>query len=175
MLPSYPRHSSAWLVVVTACSLLAACSTSGAPAETSGPEDAGAETTVREPAAPELVFITLLPWGELDFARGQFPSLGDCNALVRSLPAYSFYTTPERCEPIDDPVYCTVWHDADDDRDSIGCHKGPGGCEIELRRHDLIAETGSRAIAQRCEPFSLEDAWTRYQASEPTSGEAHPR
>ena len=148
---------------MSAFSLLAACTTSTAPEETDGPENVGAETTAREPAEPEFVFINLLPWGEVDFTRGQFPSLGDCNALVRSFPTYSFYTTPERCEPIDDPVYCTVWQDGDDPSDRIGCFKGVGGCEIELRRHDLLAESGTRVIAQRCEPFSLEDAWERYQ------------
>ena len=169
-----PRHPSAWLVVATTFSLLAACTTSSAPEETTGPQDAGAETPVPGPAAPEFVFINQLPWGEIDFARGQFPSLGDCNALVRSFPTYSFYTTPERCEPIDDPVYCTVWHDDDDPSARIGCFKGVGGCEIELRRHDLLAESGTRVIAQRCEPFSLEDAWERYQASAPASGEVDP-
>ena len=170
-----PRHVPTGLVVATAFSLLAACTTGSPPEETGGPEATGAEMTAPEPTAPALVFINLLPWGEVDFARGQFPSLGDCNALVRSFPSYSFYTTPERCEPIADPVYCTVWRDGDGDHNSIGCHKGPGGCEIELRRHDLLAESGSRTIVQRCEPFSLEDAWERYQASAPASGEVNPR
>ena len=67
------------------------------------------------------------------------------------------------CEPIDDPVYCTVWRDGDDDRDSIGCHKGPGGCEIELNRHDLLAEAGTRTVSPRCEPFPLDDAWEQYR------------
>jgi len=170
-----PRHSSAWLVVTTAFSLLTACTTASAPEETGALEDTGAEMTAQDPAPPELVFINLLPWGAVDFARGQFPSLGDCNALVRSFPSYSFYTTPERCERIADPVYCTVWREGNDARDSIDCHKGPGGCEIELRRHDLLAESGTQVIARRCEPFSLKDAWERYQASEAAHGDVEPQ
>ena len=168
------RLWSTRLFVATACSLLAACTTASPPDETGGPEATDTEIAAAEPPAPALVFINLLPWGAVDFARGQFPSLGDCDALVRSFPSYSFYTTPERCEPIADPVYCTVWRDGDGDHDSIGCHKGPGGCEIELRRHDLLAESGTRVIAQRCEPFSLEDAWEHYQASAPTNSEVQP-
>ena len=174
MRSSGPRRTSPWLVIVTTCSLLSTCTPSSIPEETNDAQRAGTEMTIPEPAAPELVFINLLPWGAVDFARGRFPSLGDCNALVRSFPSYSFYTTPERCEPIDDPVYCTVWRDGNAERDSIDCHKSPGGCEIELRRHDLLAESGTHVIAQRCEAFTLEDAWERYQASEPAAGEVEP-
>jgi hypothetical protein len=81
---------------------------------------------------------------------------------VRALPNYSGYTTAERCQPIDDPVYCTGWQD--NEGDHLDCFKGVGGCEVELKRHDLLAESGTRTIATRCEPSPLEDAWTRYQA-----------
>ena len=171
MRPHDLRRVAAWLVIVATSGLLTACTTSSAPEETTGPEGTGVETTATEPVAPELVFINLLPWGEVDFTRGQFPSLGDCNALVRSFPNYSFYTTPERCEPLDDPVYCTVWQD-EDPIDRIGCFKGVGGCEIELRRHDLLAESGSRTIARRCEPLSLADAWAKFQAGSPAGDPA---
>ena len=123
-----------------------------------------------ERETPALVLINLLPWGTVDFARGEFPSLADCDAFVRALPTYSFYTTAERCEPIDDPVYCTVWQEGDNDGEHIGCSKGVGGCEVELRRHDLLAESGARTITERCEPFALEDAWQRHQASMDVAG-----
>ena len=121
-----------------------------------------------EPAAgPEPTFINLLPWGEVDFTRGEFPSREACDAFVRALPGYSFYTTPERCERIDDPVYCTRWRDPDDPRPRIDCFRGVGGCEVELRRHDLLAESRGRAIAARCEPTPLAEAWARHQSHQP--------
>ncbi len=118
-----------------------------------------------EPSGP--FFINLLPWGEVDFSRGEFASLGECNAFVRALPNYSGYTTPERCQPIDDPVYCTVWQSNEAETAQIACVKGVGGCEIELKRHDLLAESGTRVISERCQPYPLADAWERYQASAP--------
>ena len=118
---------------------------------------------VDEPIEPKLVFINLLPWGKVDFARGEYPSLGDCNTFVRALPNYSGYTTAERCQPIDDPVYCTAWQD--DEGDHIDCFKGVGGCEVELMRHDLLAESGARTIAARCEPSALDEAWALYQTA----------
>ena len=174
-----PRYRvSTWFGALALASLvpLVACTgddTSGEAATETTAEATAVATQTTERSGP--IFINLLPWGEVDFTRGGFPSSGDCNAFVRALPTYSLYTTPERCEPIDDPVYCTVWRDGDDDHDSIGCHKGPGGCEIELSRHDLLAESGNRTIVQRCEPFSLEDAWEHYQTSAPASGEFNPR
>ena len=154
---------------------LATCTASSAPEAADGRGTVDTETvalTESEPAEPELVFINLLPWGEVDFERGEFPSIGACNAFVRALPAYSNYTTPERCQPIADPVYCTTWRDDDDEHDRIGCFKGVGGCEIELRRHDLLAESGTRTIADRCQPFSLADAWARYQSSAPDAADS---
>ena len=79
--------------------------------------------------------------------------------------SYSNYTSPERCESITDPVYCTVWRDGDDGRDSIDCHKGPGGCEIDLARHDRRVEAGARTVTVRCEPLSLDVALARYLAA----------
>ena len=122
---------------------------------------APAAQVVDEPIEPKLVFINLLPWGEVDFTRGVFPSLDDCNTFVRALPNYSGYTTAERCQSIDDPVYCTGWQDAEGDH--IDCFKGVGGCEVELKRHDLLAESGARTIAARCQPSALDEAWARYQ------------
>lgn len=119
---------------------------------------------------PEPAFINLLPWGKVDFARGQFPSLEDCNAFVRALPTYSFYTTSERCEPLEDPVYCTRWQD-DGGPMEIDCFKGVGGCEVELPRHDMRAETGARVIADRCEPQALAEAWVQYQETHPADDE----
>ena len=40
-------------------------------------------------AIPTSTFINLLPWGKIDFTRGEFPSQDDCNAFVRALPNYS--------------------------------------------------------------------------------------
>lgn len=132
----------------------------------SGPADTpDADTTIpatEEPVGPQPTFINFLPWGKVDFARGRFPSAGDCNAFVRGLPNYSGYTTAERCQPIDDPVYCTAWRD--EDGNHLDCFKGVGGCEVELKRHDLLAESGARTIAARCEASPLEDAWARFQA-----------
>ena len=126
-----PRHrASACIGALALASLvpLEACIGNDTPREANTETPAEAAAVGTETAESSgLIFINLLPWGEVDFTRGEFPSLGDCNAVVRALPTYSFYTTPERCEPIDDPVYCTVWRDGDDDRDSIACHKGPGG------------------------------------------------
>ncbi len=127
---------------------------------------ATAETPEPDPG-PEPTFINLLPWGEVDFTRGEFPSREACDAFVRALPGYSGYTTPERCEPIDDPVYCTVWQDRDDPQARIDCFRGVGGCEVELQRHDLLAESRGRTIAARCGPTSLADAWAQYQSHQP--------
>lgn len=135
-----------------------------AAAAPSGP--AAAETAAPDPG-PQPTFISLLPWGEVDFARGEFPSRDACNAFVRAQPGYSGYTSPERCERIDDPVHCTVWRDPDDPRDRMDCFRGAGGCEVELRRHDLLAESRGRTMAARCEPTSLADARARHQALEP--------
>lgn len=138
---------------------IAAC-TASAPSDT---QDAGPAAEVADdPIAPQPTFINLLPWGKVDFTRGQFASMAECNTFVRALPNYSGYTTAERCQPIDDPVYCTGWQD--NEGDHLDCFKGVGGCEVELKRHDLLAESGTRTIATRCEPSPLEDAWTRYQA-----------
>lgn len=146
---------------------------SGPPGAASAP-DAGAVPAAPDAAdapepdpGPQPTFISLLPWGEVDFTRGEFPSRDACNGFVRALPNYSGYTTPERCEPIDDPVYCTEWQDPDDPRAGLDCFRGVGGCEVELRRHDLLAESRGRTIAARCEPASLADAWTRYRDLHP--------
>ena len=64
-------------------------------------------------------------------------------------------------------MYCTEWQDPDDPRASLDCFRGVGGCEVELRRHDLLAESGGRTIAARCEPTSLADAWARHQDINP--------
>lgn len=154
--------------------LAASCSGGGgAPGAASSPAadavpDVAAAAEAPEPdPGPQPTFINLLPWGEVDFTRGQFPSRDDCNAFVRALPNYSGYTTPERCEPIDDPVYCTEWRDPDDPQAGLDCFRGVGGCEVELRRHDLLAESRGRTLAARCEPASLGDAWARYQDLNP--------
>jgi hypothetical protein len=127
--------------------------------QATGPE----AQVVDEPIEPKWVFINLLPWGEVDFTRGEFPSLDDCNTFVRALPTYSGYTTAERCQRIDDPVYCTAWQD--DGAEHIGCFKGVGGCEVGLKRHDLLAQSGARTIATRCEPLALDEAWALYQTA----------
>jgi hypothetical protein len=143
---------------------MAACTASDPADGHADPQDAEPRAqVVDEPIEPKLVFINLLPWGEVDFTRGEFPSLGDCNTFVRALPNYSGYTTAERCQPIDDPVYCTAWQD--DEGDHIDCFKGVGGCEVELKRHDLLAESGARTIAARCEPSALDEAWALYQTA----------
>ena len=145
----------------------AACTPSAPTADGSAGEDAElARQAPAEPNLPEFFFINLLPWGEVDFSRGEFPTLSACNSLVRSLPDYSFYTTSERCEPIGDPVYCTAWQSTDE-LPRLDCFKGGGGCEVELKRHDLLAESGARTIAERCEPSALADAWARFQALTP--------
>lgn len=131
------------------------------------PEVAAAADTPEPDPGPQPTFINLLPWGEVDFTRGEFPSRDECNAFVRALPNYSGYTTPERCEPIDDPVYCTEWQDPDDPQTGLDCFRGVGGCEVELRRHDLLAESRGRTLAARCEPASLADAWARYRDLNP--------
>ena len=131
------------------------------------PDMAAAADPSEPDPGPQPTFINLLPWGEVDFTRGEFPSRDECNAFVRALPNYSGYTTPERCEPIDDPVYCTEWQDPDDPRASMDCFRGVGGCEVELRRHDLLAESRGRTLAARCEPAPLADAWARYQDLDP--------
>ena len=137
-----------------------------AAAAPSGPDAPAVAETAPDPG-PQPTFISLLPWGEVDFARGEFPSRDACNAFVRAQPGYSGYTSPERCERIDDPVHCTVWRDPDDPRDRMDCFRGAGGCEVELRRHDLLVESRGRRMAARCEPTSLADAWARHQALEP--------
>ena len=155
--------------------LAAACGGAGGPAGAS--PDAAADTVPEVTAAenpgaasePEPTFINLLPWGEVDFTRGEFPSRDACNAFVRALPGYSGYTTPERCEPIDDPVYCTVWQDPDDPQARIDCFKGVGSCGVELQRHDMLAESRGRTIDARCEPTPLADAWARYQSRQPNA------
>ena len=158
------------LVMLPAVSCRGGDGPAGAPsgAVADGAPDAGAAADTPEPdAGPQPTFINLLPWGEVDFTRGEFPSRDACNAFVRALPNYSGYTTPERCEPLDDPVYCTEWQDPDDPRASLDCFRGVGGCEVELRRHDLLAESRGRTIAARCEPSPLADAWARYQDLHP--------
>ena len=167
------RSAVASLSLLAALTALAGCTTSEAPDDANGPRPA--ETVAQsaaDPVEPALVFINLLPWGEVDFARGAFASLGTCNAFVRALPSYSFYTTAERCQPLEDPVYCSVWRDVDDDHDGVGCFKGVGGCEIELRRHDLLVETGVRTVTARCEPYALDDAWQQYQVATETTPSA---
>lgn len=145
---------------------LAACTANSAPDEAK-PQRRPVTTahTDTEPTGPPGVFVTLEPWGELSFSHGRFQSGPECNAHVRSSGSYSFYTSPERCEPVIDPVFCTVWRDENDDRDSIRCHKGPGGCEIDLARHDLRVESGTRTLTLRCDPFSQDAAWERYLAA----------
>ena len=138
------------------------------------PTDAEQSVPIQEPVEESLpVFISLLPWGEIDFSRGQFPSFDACNAFVRTLPGYSGYTTPERCEPLPEPVYCTRWQEGDDSVSRIGCFKGIGGCEIELRRHDLLAENDQYSIIGRCEAHALNDAWALYQTID-TPAESSP-
>ena len=167
MRPLKPRCPAvAPLTLLAGLMVLAGCSTSQAPNDANGPRPA--ETVAQsatDPVEPQLVFINVLPWGKVDFPRGEFASLGTCNAFVRALPSYSFYTTSERCQPLEDPVYCTVWQEGDAATPQIDCFKGVGGCEVELNRHDLLAESGDRTIAARCEPYSLDDAWQRYQES----------
>ena len=166
---SIERQTCPWLrASVLTCALVAACS---APSPEEAHFPAAPEigpASLDQPEEPKLIFINLLPWGEIDFSRGDFLSLDTCTQLVRSLPNYSGYTTAERCEPITDPIYCSVWQDKDDRYDQIGCFKGVGGCEVELRRHDLLAESGNRTIITRCEPYSLGDAWARFQTDEST-------
>jgi len=154
-------HVGGWLVAV-AVGLALGCGT----ASVEEPE-AIEEPVAEAPPAPVPAFINLLPWGKVDFSRGQFASLAACNGFVRDLPGYSFYTTPERCEPLEDPMYCTRWQDPDGPAE-IDCFKGQGGCEVELPRHDMRAENAGRSIAGRCEPTPLADAWSEYQASHPT-------
>ncbi len=153
--------------------LAASCGGGGGPAgappgdaAATVPPVAAAEAPEPDPG-PQPTFINLLPWGEVDFSRGEFPSRDACNAFVRALPNYSGYTTPERCEPLDDPVYCTEWQDPDDPQPGLDCFRGVGGCEVELRRHDLLAESRGRTLAARCEPASLAAAWARYQELRP--------
>ena len=148
--------------------LVVSCSGGGPAGEQPGAADddtpAAATAEAPEPdPGPQPTFINLLPWGEVDFSRGEFPSRDACDAFVSALPNYSRYTTPERCEPLDDPVYCTEWQDPDDPQTGLDCFRGVGGCEVELRRHDLLAESRGRTLASRCEPASLADAWARYQ------------
>ena len=151
--------------------LLAASCGGGAPAGARPGAAADAAPVAAEAPepdpGPQPTFINLLPWGEVDFSRGEFPSRDACNAFVSALPNYSRYTTPERCEPIDDPVYCTEWQDPDDPGATLDCFRGVGGCEVELRRHDLLADSGGRTIEARCEPASLADAWARYRDINP--------
>ena len=127
----------------------------------------GAEfETVRnnvEPIDPGRVTVTLEPWGELELGAGQFSSQADCTAHLRSSGSHSYYTSPERCDAITDPIFCSAWHD-ENASDAIGCHIGIGGCEIDLSRHDLRAEAGTRTVMIRCEPFSLDDAIARHIA-----------
>ena len=159
--PRVATHLTAGLVALV---FMAACTSSG-PADGRQDQDAAQAMQVTdesvEPVEPTQVFINLLPWAKVDFTRGVFPSLADCNAFVRLLPNYSGYTTAERCESLDDPVHCTAWQD--DEGAHLDCFKGVGGCEVELKRHDLLAESGARSIAERCEPSGLDEAWTRYQ------------
>lgn len=174
MMPLRSRHPAfarlgPW-TLLSALLTLVACTVDNAVDEAdTGTTGQGDAVAAEGTEAPGPMFISLEPWGEVDFERGQFPSRDACLALVRSLPTYSFYTTSERCESIIDPVYCTVWRDGDDDRDSIGCHKGPGGCEIELRRHDLGVEAGTRTVSARCEAYALDDAWEQYLAATQTT------
>ena len=158
---SWPSNS--WLIAtVLACALIACTAPEPSEVPTTSDVQISADV-VAAPEQPELIFINLLPWGEIDFSRGDFQSIDACTELVRSMPNYSGYTTPERCESITDPVYCSVWQDGDDPQERIGCFKGIGGCEVELRRHDLLAESGNRTIITRCEPSTLVDAWAHAQ------------
>jgi hypothetical protein len=159
-------HSNSWLIATVLTCALIACAAPG-PGEVPTTDDVEISADVDAiPEKPELVFINLLPWGEIDFSRGDFQSIDTCNELVRSMPNYSGYTTPERCESITDPVYCSVWQD-NDEQVRIGCFKGIGGCEVELRRHDLLAESGDRTIITRCGPSTLANAWTQAQTEAP--------
>ncbi len=172
----YFRYMLARCACAAFCAVLVATACGGAGGSTGAgsgavadntPDVAAAEDTPEPVSEPQPTFINLLPWGEVDFTRGEFPSREACNAFVRALPGYSGYTTPERCEPIDDPVYCTVWQDPDDPQARIDCFRGVGGCEVELQRHDLLAESRGRTIAARCGPTSLADAWAQYQSHQP--------
>ena len=166
--PAFARLGP-WTLLSALLALVACTADSAVGEAETGPAAKGDAVAAQGTEDPGPIFINLEPWGEVDFGRGQFPSRDACLAFVRALPTYSFYTTPERCESIVDPVYCTVWRDGDDDHDSIGCHKGPGGCEIELRRHDLGVEAGTRTVSARCEPYALDDAWERYLAATPVT------
>jgi len=156
------------LPTILAATLVATCS---APPSQEAPSIETAEISTEAIEAPDLpdhIFINLLPWGEIDFSRGEFSGLDTCTEFVRSLPNYSGYTTAERCEPLTDPIYCSVWKDGDTPLEQIGCFKGVGGCEVELRRHELLAESGSRTIVSQCEPASLADAWAKFRGAETT-------
>ena len=153
---------------ILAATLVASCSD---PPSQEAPSIETSEISAEAMEAPDLpdhVFINLLPWGEVDFSRGEFSSLDTCTEFVRSLPNYSGYTTAERCEPLTDPIYCSVWKDGDTPLEQVGCFKGVGGCEVELRRHELLAESGSRTIISRCEPAALADAWAKFRGTETT-------
>lgn len=154
-------------LVVFGLALAVAC----APAPAVEPEPAANSESAAPPPSP--AFINLLPWGKIDFSRGEFPSLRTCNGWVRALPTYSFYTTPERCEPLEDPLYCTRWQDPDGPAE-IDCFKGRGGCEVELPRHEMREENSGRVIEGRCEPTPLAQAWSEYQASHPELEPAGP-
>ena len=158
------RHpkSAGFIATVLPCALIACAAPETGEVPTTSDLEISAEA-VAQPEKQELIFINLLPWGEIDFSRGDFQSIDACTELVRSMPNYSGYTTPERCESITDPVYCSVWQDDDDPQEHSGCFKGIGGCEVELRRHDLLAESGNRTIITRCEPSPLVDAWAQAQ------------
>ena len=161
------RLARVWLMAL-GLALTAACG-GAPPVEPEPPAESEPET----PPSPSPAFINLLPWGKVDFSRGEFTSLAACNGFVRDLPGYSFYTTPERCEPLEDPVYCTRWQDPDGPAE-IDCFKGQGSCEVELPRHEMRAENGDRTIAGRCEPTPLARAWSEYQASPPDLVPAAP-
>ena len=134
------------------------------------PTDSEQSVPIMETVEESLpVFISLLPWGEIDFSRSQFQTFDACNTFVRALPGYSGYTTPERCEPLPESVYCTRWQEGDDSVSRIGCFKGVGGCEIELRRHDLLAEDDRYSITTRCEAHALNDAWEIYRTTDAAS------
>ena len=160
-----PHSNSSLIATVLTCTLIACAAPEPGEVPTKSDVEISADV-VAAPETPELIFINLLPWGEIDFSRGDFQSIDTCTELVRSMPNYSGYTTPERCESITDPVYCSVWQD-DDEQKRIGCFKGIGGCEVELRRHDLLAESGNRTIITRCEPSTLVDAWAHAQTETP--------
>jgi len=151
------------LVCLALAALACGDSRGAAPADAVAPPFAATNAAAAETPAP--AFINLLPWSRIDFGRGRFDSLGDCNAFVRELPGYSYYTTSERCEPIEDPVYCTRWQDGDGPSE-IDCFTGPGGCEAELPRHDMRVESAGRTLFGRCEPLPLAEAWTTYQAAD---------